>query len=506
MLKISLKEFIEKHDRGIQRFSEILPGFLVWSIILFPIWGSLVIPNIVAYFVLTFIVFWFYRSFQAALLGIRGYFRIKRWEETNWKENYEKIKNEVSLSWQDIKHVVIVVTVDEPLETLRCTLDHLAKQEIAKEQIITVLAFEERIKDNRDKAKILLNEYSGKFLNLWTTFHPPDLPGEIIGKAANETWAARWVKRKLIDEMGYTLKNLTLTSCDADARFNKKYFSALNYLFITNPHRYRRIWQGPIFWHNNIDRVPALVRIVGILGNVIHLSDVQDPGQLFFNYSTYSSSFQMIHEVGYWDVDIIPEDWHIFLKAFFNLNGEVEVEPIFLPISVDAPEAPTYFGSLKNRYEQCKRHAWGATDIPYAINEFFKHPEIPILTRTSRIYKLLETHLLWSTNWFFLSLGATLPTLINPLFEQTVLGHNLPRLAGIILTICLAALFVIIVIDAKLKPSTGKKTLSWRLPVHYLEWFLMPIATLLMSALPGLEAHTRLMLGKDLKYRVTEKV
>jgi hypothetical protein len=34
----------------------------------------------------------------------------------------------------------------------------------------------------------------------------------------------------------------------------------------------------------------------------------------------------------------------------------------------------------------------------------------------------------------------------------------------------------------------------------------MPFATLFMSALPGLDSQTRLLLGKRLEYRVTDKV
>jgi hypothetical protein len=34
----------------------------------------------------------------------------------------------------------------------------------------------------------------------------------------------------------------------------------------------------------------------------------------------------------------------------------------------------------------------------------------------------------------------------------------------------------------------------------------MPLAGFFFTALPGLDAHTRLMLGKYLEYKVTEKV
>ena len=141
-----IRNFIEKHDKRVHRLLEIIPGFLVWSIILFPLWGSLIIPHIVAYAVLTFIVFWFYRSFQAAFFAIRGYFRIKECQQIDFREEYERIKRKVPFGWEEIKHVVLVVTVDEPIDTLRRNLDHLAGQKIAEEQLIVVMAFEARIK------------------------------------------------------------------------------------------------------------------------------------------------------------------------------------------------------------------------------------------------------------------------------------------------------------------------------------------------------------------------
>jgi hypothetical protein len=214
----------------------------------------------------------------------------------------------------------------------------------------------------------------------------------------------------------------------------------------------------------------------------------------------------MIDEVGYWDTDIIPEDWHIFLQSFFHHEGKVEVDPIFLPTSIDAPEGKSYITSLISRYEQCKRHAWGATDIPYAIKQAIKHPEIPIWHRFFRIYKLFETHLIWSTNWFILTLGAWVPALVNPVFKQTALGYNLPKISRLILTTCLIFLFIIIGLDMILRPKRPKNFPKWRSVLEIGQWILMPIATLFMSVLPGLDSQTRLMFGKRLEYRVTEKI
>jgi len=201
---------------------------------------------------------------------------------------------------------------------------------------------------------------------------------------------------------------------------------------------------------------------------------------------------------------MIPEDWHIFLQAFFATQGKAAVEPIFLPTVVDAPDGDSYFSALKNRYNQCVRHAWGAIDIPYALEQSRQHPEIPFLTRALRIYKLLETHFIWSSNWFILTLGTSLPVILNPKFFQTAIGFNLPRVSNIILTICLIPLFVFIVLDWKLRPSYQKKGFK-NILKNILQWPFMPLTTLAMSVLPGLHSHTRLMIGQRLDYKTTVK-
>ncbi len=502
-----MKEFVEKYDPRVQRFLEILPGVLAWTIILFPLWGAFFIPRIVAYFTVAFLVFWFYRSFQAAFLGLAGYIKIKRAVKTNWQSQYKKDRDENSLEWEEIRHLIIIPNYNESVEKLSITLDCLARQKhIDKEQLFVVLAMEERAEDFRERARELERKYQGQFGELIITFHPDKLPGEVRGKAANEAWGAKQAKKILLKKKKFDLEKMTITSSDADACFHPQYFSALTYAFALNPERDYRFWQSPIVWHNNYWRVPAFIRIVGTMGNVTHLSHCLEPENLYLNYSTYSASLKMVDGVDYWHTDIIPEDWHIFLQCFFHNQGKVEVEAIFLPTSIDAPEGRSYLGSLNNRYQQCRRHAWGCTDIPYAIKQALKHPEIPFWTKFFRIYKLVETHVIWSTNWFILTLGAWLPALVNPVFKQTALGYNLPRISRIILTACLLFLFVVIVLDYSLRPKKPKGIPRWKSALEYVQWILMPVAALFMSVIPGLHSQTQLMVGKRMEYRVTEKV
>lgn len=500
-----VRSILDRHEAKAQRFLEILPGSLAWGVILFPAIGGFFIPEIVAYLVLVFLAYWFFRSFQSAFLGIRGYFLLKVWEKTDWPKKWQKSRD-TKLDWDKIRHVIVIPNYNESTEKIAGMLTSLVHQkQINRKSLLVFLAMEERAADSHERAGELLKQFRGKFGYLTTTFHPEDIPGEVRGKASNEAWAAK-IAEKDLKKLGVPVELATVTSCDADTNFHPLYFAALTHFFATNQNRYLRFWQSPIFWYNNLTRVPFPIRIVGVIGHAIHLANLQEPTKLIFNYSCYSLSFKLLRDVGYWHTNIIPEDWHLFLQTFFAKRGKVEVEALFLPTSIDAAEAKTWFGSLKNRYEQCKRHAWGATDISYAVKQVIRHPEIPRLTRFLRVYKLIETHLIWSTNWFLLTLGATIPVIINPAFSRTALGYNLPRMAEGILTICLAALIVMIILDYALRPQHARPTSIFAATREVVQWITLPFVTLAMSVLPGLDSQTRLMLGKHMEYRVTEKV
>lgn len=494
------------------RVYEMIPGLFAWFVILFPIWGSFVVPKAVAYFVFAFLVYWLFQSFKAAILALIGYRKIKSATATNWLSRFNDDFRADWLKYRDINHVIIISSYKEPPQVIEMAFSSLAAQiDIDLQKIHVVLAQEERAGAENNQATIdyFQNKYAHTFGSLTFTEHPANIPGEIAGKHTNEAWAARYFEKhffgpKVPASRRLKIEHCTLTSCDVDTIFNPKYFSALTYYFASSPDRYLKFWQSPIFWHHNINSVPAPIRIIGTMGNVIHIANIQEPDGLFFNYSCYSSSYKLIKSAGYWDPDMIPEDWHIFLQTFFSSGGRTSVSPIFLPTVVDAPDGKNYFAALKNRYDQCVRHAWGATDIPYAIEQARLHPEIPLLSRLLRIYKLIQTHFIWSSNWFVLTLGTSLPVILNPKFFNTALGYNLPRVSNLILTLCLIPLFVLIILDWKLRPKDQQKG-TWNFIKNMLQWPLMPVATLALSVLPGLHSHTRLLLGKRLEYKTTAK-
>ena len=95
--------------------------------------------------------------------------------------------------------------------------------------------------------------------------------------------------------------------------------------------------------------------------------------------------------------------------------------------------------------------------------------------------------------------------IFNPVFSRTTLGYRLPGMAGAILTSCLFALLILVIIDFRGRPKhqSLNKTREFLFP---LEFILLPIVGFFFSTLPALISHTQLMLGKRLEYKVTEKI
>jgi hypothetical protein len=120
--------------------------------------------------------------------------------------------------------------------------------------------------------------------------------------------------------------------------------------------------------------------------------------------------------------------------------------------------------------------------------------------------RVIQDHLLWPVNWFIITIGVSVVTIVNPAFKRTSLGFMLPRISSGILTITLLFLVVLLVIEFRHRPPRPKEVPKWRALLAPFEFILMPISGFFFNALPGLDAHTRLMLGKYIEYRITEKV
>ena len=97
-----------------RRSLEILPGFLAWMLILSPLWGSLLVPTQLAYFILFFDVYWLYKSFSLVATATIASRRISAAEKENW---YEKAKN-IS-HFNETHHILIILNYKESVAKLK---------------------------------------------------------------------------------------------------------------------------------------------------------------------------------------------------------------------------------------------------------------------------------------------------------------------------------------------------------------------------------------------------
>ena len=157
-----------------RRFLEILPGFFSWTLILFPLWGSLAIPYFVAYFILFFDVYWLYKSFSVATTAFIASSRIKEAENKNWLEKSSKLPD-----FDKVNHIIIIPNYKESVEKLRTTINAIAQQTFPTKRIFVILAMEKREQDARRKANILIQEFNETFGQIFATYHP-DTDGRLI--------------------------------------------------------------------------------------------------------------------------------------------------------------------------------------------------------------------------------------------------------------------------------------------------------------------------------------
>jgi len=478
-----------------------MTGGLTWLLLTSPLWGAILAPHYLIFFLLAFNVYWVYKSANMAITALIGYRRLMIGQKADWLGTLQGIAG-----WDAIHHLVMIPTYREPPEVLEVMLDHLAAQDYPLANVSVVLAFEERDRGARERAARLVNQFEGTFGHLWVTYHP-DVEGEIRGKSSNLAYAARWAKQALVDEHGVDIDRVVVTVCDADSRLHPKYLSALTFGFLTNRSRRHAIWQPALLFYSNIWRIPAIARISAGLYSVWQLSRLVARYKLV-TQSTYSLGLKTCHDVGYWDVDVIPEDSRMFFKVFFTLGHEreVRVEPIFLPVLADAAEGPSFWRTIASHYRQTRRWAWGVSDVPYVLRRAFERKAVPLWARLRRVTFYTEEHVCWPTHWFLLTIGANLVMYFAPgvaLAPATVLLMNV---SAWVLMLCLPCLAVVAFLDQRLRPARPE-------PAHWLtdlvgmaSWLCIPVVGLILTTLPALDAHTRLMLGRHLHYQVTEKL
>lgn len=404
--------------------------------------------------------------------------------------------------WKELQHIAVIPHVKEPEHLLRETLVNLSKQNFPTKQINVVLAAEARDPNGLPLSEKLAEEFKDVFNHVWVSNHVLK-DEEIVGKSSNMK-AGGELAYKMVQELGWDLKKTLITSCDADSKLPINYYAYVTYEFVTTKDSEYKFFNAAMVFYNNIWRLPFYARVKNSMSTIVSSSRLARPDKLI-PFSTYTTTFWLIREIGFWTPWVTPEDFHLFLKAQFKFGSIVSTKPIFLRIMSDAAEGKGHRDTIKNNYMQERRWAWGISDDGWVLqNVLLRFWRLDLVSIYRGLHSVFD-HIAAPVIGVLLIVGGNIPPLVNPQFNSTVLGARLPQVSSSIITLSIAFMVIIIIMDLFYKP---RRTGIWYpvgLTLQVAEWLFLPIASFFLAVLPGIEANTRLLFGRYLEYYVTKK-
>ncbi|MDZ7744353.1 MAG: glycosyltransferase family 2 protein [Candidatus Saccharibacteria bacterium] len=516
------------HERGKRyRLLEMLPGILTWSVLALPFVLSLINPTITVFFVLAYLLMWLAKAIGLNVRSIQGYKALKRHQILPWTQmlqdlrggsvdqpdkqipawHYENVKRIQErpnpIDPNEIVHAIIIATYNESRDVLEPTIQSVLASDYDVSQVILVLAYEERGgSEVEEQAESLMREYKKYFRHAFAVKHPKDIPGEVIGKGGNITFAGRELEKYIRQEKLDPL-NVIVTTLDADNRPHPKYLSTLSYVYAVTPDPLYISFQPIPMFTNNIWDAPAPMRIIAT-GNTFWNVVLSLRPHMLRNFSSHAQSLQTLIDTDYWSVRTIVEDGHQFWRTYFRYDGNHEVYPIYLPVYQDAVMAKTYVKTLKAQFIQLRRWAWGASDIAYVLEMgFFRKNKIPRWNLIQKFLRLLEGHLSWATAPLILAFAAFIPLLLNP---DNFAANQLPMITRQIHTIAMVGIFIAMLLSLKILPPKPERYKRHRSIFMVAQWVLLPLTTIVYHSMAALYSQTRLMFGWYIgKFDVTEK-
>src|SRR5690606_10716878 len=121
---------------------------------------------------------------------------------------------------------------------------------------------------------------------------------------------------------------------------------ALGVLFPTNPKRHSAFWQAPIRYHSNVWSTNPFMRLLHAYSTCWELAYLAGRWWMALPMSSYSLSLKLLDNAGYWDPDVIADEWHMYIKAFFLREADMALYPIFLPFHANATGGTSFWDAI----------------------------------------------------------------------------------------------------------------------------------------------------------------
>jgi glycosyltransferase involved in cell wall biosynthesis len=427
-----------------------------------------------------------------------------------------KEKRTLAEKFNDLRHVVLVPTYREPLNVLRKTLNTLVAQTCAKDKVIVVIATEKNDKEAIEKVEALIEEYSKNLLGLFYTVHEKISPAETDGKSSNVAWCARCVQHTILEKWNYVPEQILVTVCDADTYFDEQFCECLSYTHAQNMEPYNCTYQSAENEFPNIWMVPTLVRVKAVVDSINMLGMLSSKYAVPYPYVCYSQSLRTIMDVNGWDVDVVPDDFHHFMKCFFKKDGHFRLVPIFMLTGNNAQEHTNWFSAMRSRYRRAKRDAWGAIDLSYILSQWYQKRNVLDKHGAFMLFvDVIEHHVSWSSYFLTVMLGGMMSAWLNPELETYPFGIGIRAMALIAFGPILFATWAYIVCDFYVRMflvqdrkyfEANSAPLWWQI-TSQVQWLLMPLADFIFAAVAALDAQLHMALWPKMSgYRVSKTV
>lgn len=497
--EVSLRK---RYKTQINRALEILPGFLTYFVLLSPFLLAIGLPTALIYIVIAANVYWLYKAFRIALFVIIGFRKMKAAESTVWME---KLNSEYPEDLSRLYHLFAIPTYKESLEVLEPNIQAIVDSDYPKERLFIALGLEEKDKEIGPRnADYLIKKYGDKIGGFFVSVNVLK-EGELQGPATNRNTALRNAKLEL-DKKGILLEDVLVTTLDADFVIHKQFVAGATYRYLSTPidERDKRSYTGAFLYNNNYWQTSAPMRVIAVSTAFWQLSEMAYSDK-YINFASLTMNFASLWDLGLWIPDKVNDDSGFYWKAYFHFNGDYKVVPHFVPLSADAVQDVSFAKTLQNQYLQFRRWAYGVEHIPFIVKSYFSSPKVPFLDKTDKLLFVFWGYGSWATLALLVTFGGMIIPLVNPEFDKTVQAQNLPVVSSWILTMAFLTLFLTVYSHEKIVPprptnwGVGKKIMS------FLQWFLVPLIILTYGTIPAIDAQTRLMLGRYMSFRVTNK-
>lgn len=483
------------------RLYEIIPGALVWGVLVSGTVLSFVKPLWVIYFIIIFDVYWVYRVLYFSFFLLISWRRFRRTIAIDWMARLR-----MKTGWNEMYHLVFLPMYNEDVAVVRATLERIIHNHYPTDRMMVVLAGEERKREHFEMvARAMQQEFGHRFFKFWTTLHPAYLPDEIPGKGSNLHYASREIKRH-IDELGIPYERIIVSSFDVDTIVHLEYFAYLTHEYLSHPDPTHTSFQPIALYNNNMWESPSILRIMSF-GTTFWLLFALARPDTITTFSSHSMSFKALADVGFWQKDIVSEDSRIFLQAFLRYNGRYRVHPLYIPVSMDTVRDDTWWVSIKNLYKQQRRWAWGVEHVPYLLWHFRrKKGAIPWRLRFKQLWYQMEGKFSWATTALILLVFGRLPLWVaGDEVRRTALFQNTPHILEWLMVIAMAGLLISMTLSLTLLPRAPHHVKKHTMIFMVLQWILLPVSLILVSAIPAIDAQTHLMLGRYLGFNVSQK-